>query len=111
MWLWPTSTSAAVVISSAARTAGSLSTYSQTGSRGLAWKSSTPLRSPFGSSDFSHWSASGSSTSMVQRALVAASGENVARSTSPSAARSWFPSRQISECAFASATQRLGCGP
>ena len=72
--------------------------YSQTGSRGLPWKSSTPSRSPFGSSVFEVLErVVGSSSSIVQRALVAASGENVARSTSPIAARSWFPSRQTSE--------------
>ena len=102
MWLWPTSTSVAVVSSSASRTAGSLSTYSQTGSRGLAWKSSTPWRSPFGSSDSRNSRASGSSSSIVQRALVAASGEKSSRSTLPIAARSWLPSRQRSECARAS---------
>ena len=37
MWLWPTSTTGATVTSSAASAVSGLITYSQTGSRGLAW--------------------------------------------------------------------------
>ena len=72
----------------------SLRTYSQIGSRGLAWKSSTPSRTADGASVSSQARSSAPSTVRVQRAATPASPAKSARSIDPEDAEIVVPAER-----------------
>ena len=108
---WPIRAIRSACASRQASACSAESTYSQTGSRGEAWKRPMPSRSPAGSSSRRNSSVRSATFSRVQSTASAAASEKAAMSSAPSTARSWLPTRQTSQRSRTRSAQASGSAP